>query len=238
MPGELFRPDLLEIGKRDLLALDEIHEAGEIGGKVGGLPRRQRVDASVIAPFDEGCRAQALPEGEHEPHQREPPTQRADGGRRDGAVVIVISGPENDGGILVGIAEPPDARQEHGPAFGFGEKRLAQRAARAPGRKIDRGQGKDQRIGLGAAGHRQLARENGSGKRGEERRRRRDSIEPQILWRGLRHLRARMRLPPRPRRPASRHASSARRAGCRRACPWQATGPREGSARSARPGRP
>ena len=84
MPGELFRPDLLEIGKGDLLALDEIHEAGEIGGQKGGLSRRQWVGGRSLA---EGRRAQALHPGDHEPHQREPPTQRADGRRRDGAVV-------------------------------------------------------------------------------------------------------------------------------------------------------
>ena len=70
------------------------------------------------------------------------PAQRADGRSRDGAVVSCpVSRSEDDGGILVGIAECPDARQEHACVLGFGEKRIAQRAACAPCREINRGQG-------------------------------------------------------------------------------------------------
>ncbi len=92
-------------------------------------------------PLGRRFRAEAMPEGEHEPHQRKASRQRTDGGRSNGAVVVgAILGPEDDGRILVGIAERPDARQEQRLALGFGEKGLAQRARRAAGRQIDGGE--------------------------------------------------------------------------------------------------
>ncbi len=109
--------------------------------------------------------------------------QRADGRRTERAVIVeAVLGPEDDGCLLVGIAQRPDARQEQRLALGLGQEGLAERAGRAAGGEIEGGKRQGERVGLGATGRGQLAVKHGSGKRGEERRRRRDGVEPNGLW--------------------------------------------------------
>ena len=120
-----------------------------------------------------------MPEGKHEPHQSQPSRQGTDCGFADSAVILeALFGPENDGRVLVGIAERSDARQEQSLALGLRQERLAQRPRRAPRRQIDGGEWQSERVGREPAGRGQVACEDGPGERGEERRRRRDGVEP------------------------------------------------------------
>ena len=120
-------------------------------------------------PLGRRLDTQEMPEGEHEPHQGKASRQRIDSGRSGGAVIFrAILRPEEDGRVLVGIAERPDARQEQRRAFRFREEGLAQCAPRAAGREIDGGVRQGERIGLRSARRRQLALENGARKRRKE----------------------------------------------------------------------
>ena len=91
--------------------------------------------------------------GENELQQSGAALQLTDNLRPGDAFDSTILGAEDEGGLLVRIAERPDARQQQSIAFRLGEERLAQRARRAAGGQIDGGEGKRQRVWLLSAGH-------------------------------------------------------------------------------------
>ena len=82
MRGELLWHQLLERREIDLLGLDEVHEIGEIGGKVGSLARvltSKRIGCDLTSSV---ASAGVLLQAKNQPHQRETPRQRLDGRRR------------------------------------------------------------------------------------------------------------------------------------------------------------
>ena len=129
MSGEFLRHDGGKSREVDLLSLDIVHEAGEIGGKRRGLCRRNRLKAGSFAERFGHHAAK----GENELHQSDAALQLTDNLRPGDAFDSTILGAEDEGGLLVRIAERPDARQQQSIAFRLGEERLAERARRAAG---------------------------------------------------------------------------------------------------------
>ena len=134
MPGEFLGHDVRRAAERSTSSrLDHVHEPGEVGGKIGRLARRharrsatrdRRARPPPRAQADARRRARAA----SAPGVAAARRWRARRWRRHPSETIL--GPEDDGRVLVGIAERPDARQEQ--RLALGSRRERPRAARAP----------------------------------------------------------------------------------------------------------
>src|SRR5581483_2436138 len=102
--------------------------------------------------------------------------------RRLARAALLVAIPQDERRLLVGVAERPDAGKEQRPVRDLGEECFAQGPRRTPRREVDGGEGKSERIRLRPAWNRQVAGEDGSCQCGEERRRRRNSVEPEALF--------------------------------------------------------
>ena len=165
--GVLLRCEVFEVGKIDLLAFDEVHEVAEVGGKVGCLGRCCDRRHGLVAVRGAAL-VQLLAPGEHEPHQGKAPLQRADAagtGSSGKAFLSVAFAAEDEGGILIRVAERANRGQQHRVASRSIEKGVAERSDGAAGGQVDDGAGESQRVRLGAARHRQVAVEDGSRER-------------------------------------------------------------------------
>ena len=151
---------------------DHVDQIGEVGGKIRGLSGRHVDDRGRgDAALGHRLEPKQVPEGEHELHQRQPSRQRADRGFAERAILSeTLFGPEDDGRVLIGIAERSDARQKQSLALRLRQERLAQRPCGAARGQIDGGERQSERIGRESTGRRQVAGENGLRQRGEERR--------------------------------------------------------------------
>src|SRR6185437_1014416 len=121
--GEILWHDVGELREIDLLAFDIVHESRAVGREIGRLTRRYAQDGRSV----DRSLLQAAAQSKHELHQSEAAGKGADGRCADRTVILrAVASAKDNGCLLVGIAEGPDAWKQQRFASSLGEKGLAQ----------------------------------------------------------------------------------------------------------------